>query len=89
MVPNIGIKYETCDWKIKPLFFKILNRNNQATPVGTSPKYMADIIESVLGIDCQGCSIKLTNGIKIIIAQINIEGERRSFSFNAKITFKK
>ena len=111
---------------------------------------MTEINESVRGIVCQGCSIKLTNGNKIIIAQIkidpvtfsfffllifkvktngtidfingqrgflsksiynvvpkikeliifpnylmhtaypfNIEGERRSFSFNAKIIFKK
>ena len=42
---------------------------------------MTEIRESVLGIDCQGCSIKLTKGIKIIIAQINIEPVTFSFFF--------
>ena len=34
---------------------------------------MTDIVESNLGVDSQGCSIKLTRGIKIIVAQINID----------------
>ena len=63
------------------MFFKILNLNNQAIPVGTIPKYITEIKESVLGITCQGCSIKLTKGIKIIIAQINIEPVTFSFFF--------
>ena len=34
---------------------------------------MTDISESVLGICCHGCSIKLTSGNRIIIAHISIE----------------
>ena len=38
ITPNIGIRYATWDWNIKPLFFKILNLSNQAMPVATTPK---------------------------------------------------
>ncbi len=67
--------------KLNHYFLKFLNLNSHATPVGTIPKYITDIKESVLGIDCQGCSIKLTSGIKIIIAQIKIEPVTFSFFF--------
>ena len=50
-------------------------------PLEQFPRYMTEINESVLGIDCQGCSIKLTRGIKIIIAQINIDPVTFSFFF--------
>ena len=63
------------------MFFKILNLKSQATPVGTIPRYITDIIESVRGIVCQGCSIKLARGINIIIAHISIEPVTFSFFF--------
>ena len=50
MVPNIGIKYDTWDWKIKPLFTKILNLNNQAIPVDTKPRYTTEIVDWTDGL---------------------------------------
>ena len=38
IVPKIGIRYETWDWKIKPFLTKILNLRSQANPVETSPR---------------------------------------------------
>ena len=42
-------------------------------PVDTKPRYITEIVESTLGIEFQGCSVKLTIGINIKTAQINIE----------------
>ena len=38
ITPKIGIKYATCAWKTKPLFFNIRNLNNQAIPVAKIPR---------------------------------------------------
>ena len=38
IIPKIGIIYETCEWKISPFVFKILNLYNHAIPVGKIPK---------------------------------------------------
>ena len=37
------------------------------------------MVESSLGLNFQGCSIKITRGIKIIVAQIKIEPVTFSF----------
>ena len=60
---------------------RILNLNNHAIPVETKPKYITEIVESTLGIEFQGCSVKLTIGINIKTAQINIEPVTFSFFF--------
>ena len=49
--------------------------------IETRPKYITDTVESNLGVRFQGCSIKLTSGIKIIVAQINIDPVTFSFFF--------
>ena len=36
--PKIGIKYATWVWKTNPLTVNILNLNNQAKPVATTPR---------------------------------------------------
>ena len=47
----------------------------------TTPKYITDTVDSMLGFKVQGFSIKQTNGIKMIIAQINIDPVTFSFFF--------
>ena len=42
---------------------------------------ITDIVESNLGSNSHGCSIKLTRGIKIIVAQIRIDPVTFSFFF--------
>ena len=70
IIPNIGIIYETWEWKISPLFFKILNLNNHAIPVGKIPKYITEKIESAEGFNIQGFSKIKVNGKSIIVDQI-------------------
>ena len=81
ITPKIGIKNATWDWKITPLFFKMWNLNNHATPVGKTPRYNNAIIESKLGDRFQGCSKNIEIGNTIIDPQINIEAVTFSFFF--------
>ena len=86
IIPNIGIIYETCEWKISPFVFKILNLNNHAMPVGKIPKYITDTIESIDGFNIQGFSKIKVNGKSIIVDQIKIEPV--TFSFFLSLIFK-
>ena len=78
--------YETCEWKINPFVFKILNLNNHAIPVGKIPKYITDIIEFVEGFNIQGFSKIKANGKSIIVDQIKMETV--TFSFSLLLIFK-
>ena len=78
--------YETCEWKINPFVFKILNLNSQAIPVGTIPRYITETQELNDGIICEGSSIMKVKGNNIRVAQIKIEPV--TFSFFLLLIFK-